>query len=115
MDKSQIFKWYNKAMAAARQGKLDPKRVNGALSVLQMKEERPYHTTIKTCDCPWHKIHPEAACKHMVAKMILVRASQEPKPVPAPKPEPKPQVQQPQTGPKPQTERELQLIRELWY
>lgn len=78
MDKSKLFTTYNKARKAARQGKLDPKAVNAALSVLQSSTARPYHTTTHGCDCPARTYNPGKACKHMIAEMIKVRA--EPKP-----------------------------------
>ncbi len=76
MTKSEIFTQYNKARAAARRGKLDAKRVNRALGVAQSKTPRPYITTARTCNCPDHIKNPAIACKHMIAKMIEVRASQ---------------------------------------
>lgn len=74
MTKSEIFTQYNKARAAARQGKLDPKRVNRALGIAQTKApEQKYVTTIKTCNCIDHQQHPSVACKHMIARMIEVK------------------------------------------
>lgn len=74
MTKSEIFTQYNKAMAAARQGKLDPKRVNRALGIAQTKApEQKYITSIKSCNCVDHQQHPSVACKHMIARMIEVK------------------------------------------
>lgn len=74
MTKSEIFTQYNKARAAAKQGKLEIGRVNRALGIAQSKShEQKYQTTIKACTCKDHELHPEVACKHMVAKMIEVK------------------------------------------
>lgn len=74
MTKSEIFTQYNKARAAARQGKLDPKRVNRALGIAQTKApEQKYITSIKSCNCVDHQQHPSVACKHMIARMIEVK------------------------------------------
>lgn len=76
MTKSELFRMYNKARSAARQGKLDESRVNSALSVLQSKNQPEYFTTITSCTCPDRKFHPRQACKHMIAEMIRVRVNQ---------------------------------------
>jgi predicted nucleic acid-binding Zn finger protein len=72
------MRWYNKAKAAARQGrgKLDPKRVDRALGVLQKKQASPYITTIKYCSCEDYRRHGNP-CKHMIAMMIKFRAEKE--------------------------------------
>ncbi len=73
MTKSEIFSMYNKARAAARKGKLEAKRVNRALGILQTKQhDQKYNTTINSCNCEDHKRHA-VPCKHMVAKMIEVK------------------------------------------
>jgi hypothetical protein len=73
MTKSEIFTQYNKARAAARQGKLDPKRVNRALGIAQTKAtEQKYITSIKSCTCEDHKRN-STPCKHMIARMIEVK------------------------------------------
>jgi hypothetical protein len=73
MTKSEIFTQYNKARAAAHQGKLDPKRVNRALGIAQTKAtEQKYITSIKSCTCEDHKRN-STPCKHMIAKMIEVK------------------------------------------
>jgi len=75
--KSQLFTTYNKARHAARQGKIDGKRLNRALGILLSKSyPHQYNTTIKTCDCPDSRRHPEITCKHRLAAMIQVRISQ---------------------------------------
>jgi hypothetical protein len=80
MNKSQTFQLYNKAKAAARNGKLDEMRVNRALSVLQSADGedtmKKYRTTINTCNCQDRKHHPHQACKHMIAAMVIFRANQ---------------------------------------
>lgn len=74
MTKSELFTQYNKARAAAKHGKLDVARVNRALGIAQSKNrENKYQTTIKSCTCKDHELHPAVACKHMVAKMIEVK------------------------------------------
>ena len=75
--KSAIFTTYNKARKAARQGKIDGKRLNRVLGILLSKSyPHQYNTTIKTCDCPDSRRHPEIVCKHRLAAMIQVRISQ---------------------------------------
>ena len=75
--KSAIFTTYNKARKAARQGKIDGARLNRALGILLSKSyPHQYNTTIKTCDCPDSRRHPEIVCKHRLAAMIQVRMSQ---------------------------------------
>ena len=75
--KSAIFTTYNKARKAVRQGKIDSKRLNRALGILLSKSyPHQYNTTIKTCDCPDSRRHPEITCKHRLAVMIQVRMSQ---------------------------------------
>ena len=74
-DKSNLFVAYNKARSAARHGKLDLARVNRALGVAQAKSERPYNSTVNSCDCPDHR-KTGKPCKHMIAKMLEVRAVQ---------------------------------------
>lgn len=76
MTKSEIFSQYNKARAAAKNGKLDPNRTNRALGVLMSKSTRPYTTTTKSCNCPDRVRNTTTACKHMIAKMIEVRVAQ---------------------------------------
>lgn len=73
--KSEIFTQYNKARSAARLGKLDPKRVDRALGVAQLKVQPEYLTTTKSCSCEDHSRHPSIACKHMIAKMIEVKVA----------------------------------------
>ena len=77
MTKSQLFTQYNRARAAAYAGKLDLARVNRALGLVQAKEARPYHTSIRICDCPDQVRHPDMICKHRIAKMLEYRAEQE--------------------------------------
>ena len=75
--KSQLFTVYNHARHAARQGKIDGKRLNRALGILLSKSyPHQYNTTIRTCDCPDSRRHPEIACKHRIALWIKVRISQ---------------------------------------
>ncbi len=74
---SEIFRWFNKAMAAARKDKLNEQRVKNSLGWLQRKERNEYETTLQNCTCPDHAKHAEFACKHMVALMILVRIIEE--------------------------------------
>jgi hypothetical protein len=88
LTRSQIFSQYNKARAAARKGKLDEARTNRALGILLSKPENvhQYVTTCGSCNCPDRINHPKVACKHMISKMISVRASQNrPTPQPTPK------------------------------
>jgi hypothetical protein len=76
MEKQKIFSWYNKAKRAARQGKLDPERVNLALGLLQTKDRSwrdKYHPTTESCGCPDHQFRGHT-CKHMIARMIEYRA-----------------------------------------
>jgi len=76
MDKHTLFKIYNKARKAAREGKLDIKRLNRALGILQSKNyTKSYVTTIRACSCPDWCNHPGQPCKHMIAEMIKYRAS----------------------------------------
>ena len=89
MDKKLVMGMYNKARAAAKQGKLDPIRTNKALGILQSKDAgrakfAEYRTTTKACSCPdYHRTGKP--CKHMIAKMIEVRATQiQPAPVAQP-------------------------------
>lgn len=70
---SEIFHWFNKAMASARQGKLNEQRVKNSLGWLQRTERNEYRTTTENCTCPDHQKHPAFACKHMIATMILYR------------------------------------------
>ena len=79
MTKSQAMTWYNKARQAAKSGKLDPERVNRAFGILQARDgnERmeKYQTTTTNCTCPDHA-RTHKACKHMIARMMEVRASE---------------------------------------
>lgn len=79
MDKSMRMSIYNKAKAAARQGKLDPARTNKAFGMLQSADGgagkfQQYRTTTKTCNCPDHA-RTGKPCKHMIARMIQVRGA----------------------------------------
>ena len=75
--KSQLFTTYNKACKAAREGKIDGKRLNRALGILLSKSyPHQYNTPIKPCDCPDSRRHPEIVCKHRLAAMIQVRMNQ---------------------------------------
>ena len=75
--KSAIFTTYNKARKAARQGKIDGKRLNRALGILLSKSyPHQYNTTIRTCDCPDSRRHPQIVCKHRLAKMVLYRINE---------------------------------------
>lgn len=79
LTRSQLFSTYNRARAAARQGKLDLKRANKALSILQSKNGaarlQKYHTTTRSCGCPDRAYrHGLVACGHMIAVMIARRA-----------------------------------------
>lgn len=69
---------YNKAMASARRGFLDPARVRRALGIIMSNDGRQrlegYQTTIRSCDCP--DIRPNIICKHRIAVMIQFRAVQ---------------------------------------
>jgi hypothetical protein len=77
MTKSELFTQYNKAKAAAKQGKLDAKRVDRALGIAQSKNyPHSYQTTIKSCNCVDHRRNPNIVCKHMVKKMMEVRIDQ---------------------------------------
>lgn len=73
---------YNKAIAAARQGKtfkgqkLEVKRINKAFGLLQSGEVRPYHTTINNCDCPDSLNRPGYVCHHRNKLMMEVRIAQ---------------------------------------
>lgn len=76
--KSELFSWYNRARAAARQGKIEAKRVNRALGYLQSGQAQTkwaeYHTTTTFCGCPDHaRGH---TCKHQIALMIVKRIEQ---------------------------------------
>ena len=78
MTKSQLMSVYNKARTAARQGKLDPARVNRAFGILQAKDAgahlSKYGATVKSCTCIDHA-RTGKPCKHMIAQMIVTRAA----------------------------------------
>lgn len=87
--KSEVFRVYNKAKKAANEGKLEAKRVNRALGLVQKPEtmaERVsfYGTTVSGCGCPdfyWRNLHlppeaPRRPCKHMIAVMMEVRINE---------------------------------------
>ena len=77
MNRSALFRVYNKARAAARRGELDEKRVNEALGILQRRNyERPYRTTIWYCDCP-DSVYRGIVCKHRIALQIRHRMTQQ--------------------------------------
>jgi hypothetical protein len=77
MNKSILMSTYNKAKAAARNGKLDITRTNKALGILMSKNSaarlEKYLTTTRTCSCPDHA-RTGKPCKHMIARMIEVRS-----------------------------------------
>ena len=74
--RSAIFTTYNKARKAAHQGKIDGKRLNRALGILQSAHfPDHYHPTTKDCQCGDHYFTGKP-CKHMIAVMIQVRMSQ---------------------------------------
>lgn len=79
MNRSDLFKWYNKARAAARQGRLDPDRVNTALGALQSGRAdahwRKYGTTVSECNCP-DSFYRGTVCYGRVALMIVTRNKQ---------------------------------------
>jgi hypothetical protein len=82
LSKSEIFRWYNKARAAARKGLLDLPRTNRALGILISGSHSAkfieYSTTLISCDCPDHQYRPKnSPCKHMQAKMIQTRILKE--------------------------------------
>lgn len=82
MNRSDMMRTYNLARTAARQGKLDPTRTNKALGILQSKDGGAskfdqYLTTTKGCSCPDHA-RTGKPCKHMIARMIEVRAAGKP-------------------------------------
>jgi len=88
MTKSELFTQYNKARAAARKGLLDPKRVNKALGLAQLKIPRPYKTTINSCNCKDRINRPTVKCSHMIEEMIEYRATHASQPQTPPEPEP---------------------------
>lgn len=77
---SQKMSIFNKARAAAKHGKLDDQRTRRAFGILLSKDSEQrltkYQTTSQSCNCPDRKQHPEQSCKHMIAKMMLVRLAQ---------------------------------------
>lgn len=75
--RTEIFKAYNRARAAAHAGRLEPGRVNRALGLTLRKgawAHRPYQTTLTSCDC--FDSRRGAICKHRIALMIQARAKQ---------------------------------------
>jgi hypothetical protein len=88
MTKSELFTQYNRARAAARKGLLDPKRVNKALGLAQLKTPRPYKTTINSCNCKDRINRPTVKCAHMIKEMIEYRATHATQPQTPPEPEP---------------------------
>ena len=77
-NRSQLFSVYNKARAAARQGKLDEGRVNRALGILQSNTGADriskYQATGRGCSCPDSQ-HGHT-CKHRIALWIAKRAGE---------------------------------------
>lgn len=74
-DKSQLFKEYNKARAAARVEGSDVKRLNRGLGVAQKSQPRPYVTTAHDCSCPDH-FYRGVVCKHMIALRLQEEKAQ---------------------------------------
>ncbi len=67
--KSAIFTQYNKARSC---GAFDARRCNRSIGILQHGQQRPYHTTITTCDCP-DSLNGHI-CKHRIALAIAYRS-----------------------------------------
>ena len=63
---------YRKALEAAKEGKLDEKRVKRALVLALANERRPYETTVLSCSCP--DAEKGNWCKHRIACLIWMRA-----------------------------------------
>ena len=77
INKSYLFTVYNKARSAAKTGKLDLKRVNKALGILQTPDyytgdKAEYGPSIHSCGCPDYKVR-RVTCKHMISEMIKYR------------------------------------------
>lgn len=78
--KSAIFSVYNKAVVASKTNpELETNRVHRGMGLAMSKaligKNRPYNTTIKTCNCPDNK-RTFFICKHRVAVMIETRANE---------------------------------------
>lgn len=73
--RSTIFSAFNRARAAQRAGKLNttPERLNKALGLCLSGELEKYHTTTTSCTCT-DRIIKRLVCKHMDARMIIIRA-----------------------------------------
>lgn len=65
MNRSQIFTGYNKM----RSNHSDTARLNRALGVAQLKQDRPYTTSASGCTCP-DRTYRKVVCKHMLAAQI---------------------------------------------
>lgn len=80
--KSQRMAIFNKARAAASQGKLDDGRVRRAFGIIQSNgfaaKVHKYLTTTDNCTCEDHR-RTGKACKHMIAVMMFRRLEQQQK------------------------------------
>ena len=77
MNRSSLFAAYNRARHAAKEGAIDPRRLNRALGLALRKEPASgYHTTLRSCDCRDAEIHPRVICKHRLALMLKRRAEE---------------------------------------
>jgi len=74
---SLAFTVYNKARTAARQGRIDEKRLNRALGLVLSGKQRPYNTTLHSCDCPDYR-RTGKPCKHIIRGWIEQRMGELP-------------------------------------
>lgn len=118
-DKKTIFTNFNRAKARAKfqkitgrrpvyaRGEYDTGRANRSLGVAQLKNERPYRTTVWDCDCPDRK-YRKVVCKHMLAKRYEAGWYE-------PKPEPKRENLDARYAGLTSEERERKILEELGF
>lgn len=70
-----IMAAYRKALEAAKEGKLDMKRVKRGLVLALANQRRPYETTPSSCSCP--DAEKGNWCKHRIAALLWLRAGVE--------------------------------------
>lgn len=77
MNRSALFRAYNHARRAAREGRIDRARLNRALGLaLRKANGKTYRTSLRGCDCRDAQLHPYVICKHRLALMLQKRAAE---------------------------------------
>jgi hypothetical protein len=78
VNRSALFRVFNKARHAASVGRLERRRLNRALGLAMRKAYVPaYRTTLRGCSCRDAEMHPGVWCKHRLALALRRKAEAE--------------------------------------